>query len=280
MEEFFADGGPCSLNTDMPIPTFDDNARPLTSELDDGERLTHSPTAAAVGASNTSSTPEPLPKSPATIKKKRKSGCVTTAARISRVSRPTSRKVGDCPGLPVLQRRFNLQDPISLEIVNLAENFLRPDLTNYLREALPRWKESGLWLQEQLPEPLVSGPGSAKLFRAYHYICRLEDRIGDDQVRNRVAAALLHTGYEQACLEWRRFQHANRRQQKGRGDASAVIDNILAEVHEDWKDPRMRKFLRSRFHDKKRYGKRWLTVGKSLGESTLIACSGRVASMM
>ncbi|OCK77488.1 hypothetical protein K432DRAFT_304089 [Lepidopterella palustris CBS 459.81] len=174
---------------------------------------------------------------------------------------------------------YDLPDKVTLEIFELSESFIRPDLLEFLKEALPRWKKNGLWLQEQLPEPLTRGTGREKLLNAYSCICRLESRMGDDQIRNKMAVIMLHSAYEQACKEWRACGTQGRKR-KGRGDASSVIDEILERLHDDWNQSDRKVQLRSRFHDKKRYGKRWLILTKALGMSLLIACSPKITSVV
>ncbi|KAJ5201487.1 uncharacterized protein N7498_006150 [Penicillium cinerascens] len=173
--------------------------------------------------------------------------------------------------------KYNLPDKILHEILEISENFIRPDLVEFLEESLPRWKTAGLWLQEQIPAPSTEGSGRTRLLNAYSCIFKLENRIRDDQILNRVAVATLYTTYEQAYLEWR---HAGSQQCKGqgRGDASTVIDGILVELHPDWHLGDRKRHLRSRFHDKKRFGKRWLMLIRLLGESILISCSTQIAS--
>jgi hypothetical protein len=173
----------------------------------------------------------------------------------------------------------DLPDKVLKEIFEMSENFIRPDLLEYLEEALPRWHKTGFWLQEQLPEPLTQGTGRAKLFNAYSCICKLETRIEDDQIRCRMAVIMLHSAYEQACKEWRTYGGQGDKG-KGRGDASSVIDEILERLHDDWRQSNRKVQLRSRFHDKKRYGKRWLILTKALGMSLLIACSPKINSVV
>nr|DAD54575.1 TPA_asm: putative TF [Fusarium equiseti] len=173
--------------------------------------------------------------------------------------------------------KYNLSHKSLHEISDISENCIRPDLVEFLEERLTRWKKTGFWHQDQIPEPTASGAGREKLIDAYSCICRLESRMKDDQILNRVAVVMLHTAYEQACQEWR---HAGTHQRKGRGrgDATTVIDEILSELHEDWDVGDRKRYHRSRFHDKKRFGKRWLVLIKSLGVGILLCSSQRLAS--
>lgn len=176
-----------------------------------------------------------------------------------------------------LGTKYNLPNKILLDIEEISEDFLRPDLIGFLQESLPRWKTRGFWIQEQIQEPGAKGSGRTKLFKAYSCICKPDSRFRDDQILNRMAVAMLHTAYEQAYREWRQAG-SQKPKGHGRGDASTVIDDILVELHPDWHLDERKRHLRSRFHDKKRFGKRWLLLARSLGESILISCAPRIAS--
>ncbi|KAF5630183.1 acetyl synthetase [Fusarium sp. NRRL 25303] len=173
--------------------------------------------------------------------------------------------------------KYNLSDKSLHEIADISENCMRPDLVEFLEETLTRWKKTGFWHQEQIPQPTANGAGRARLIDAYSCICRLESRMKDDQILNRVAVVMLHTAYEQACQEWR-HAGAHQRKGRGRGDATTVIDDILSGLHEDWDVGDKKRYHRSRFHDKKRFGKRWLVLIKSLGIGILLSSSQRLAS--
>ncbi|KAF2199583.1 hypothetical protein GQ43DRAFT_442356 [Delitschia confertaspora ATCC 74209] len=96
-----------------------------------------------------------------------------------------------------------------------------------------------------------------------------------------MAVVMLHSAYELACKEGPPHKRTRTaRTAKGRGDASAVIDDILARLHDDWDLSERKAQLRNRFHDKKRYGKRWLILTRALGDSLLFASSSRIASVV
>lgn len=70
---------------------------------------------------------------------------------------------------------------------------------------------------------------------------------------------------------------------QGRGDATCIIDNILEQLYHDgwtsWSDNK-RSAMRAKFHDRKRYGKRWVILAEGLGKAILLVCSSQVASMV
>jgi hypothetical protein len=68
----------------------------------------------------------------------------------------------------------------------------------------------------------------------------------------------------------------------GRGDATSMIDNILQNIHPDWGNIKAQKksTLRAKFHDEKRYGKRWSILVAGVGPSILFLCSQQLAKVV
>lgn len=62
----------------------------------------------------------------------------------------------------------------------------------------------------------------------------------------------------------------------------AIIDRILRAAHGNWKslDESQRKTLRARFHNSKRYGKRWMLLTEKLGRGILLLCSPKLAKIV
>ncbi|CAN8097032.1 unnamed protein product [Discula destructiva] len=193
----------------------------------------------------------------------------------------------------------------------LSQNVLREDYYSLLETELPRWAREGLWpatgsLQQQhdllnpgasspnsttasTPSPSSSSPSSSSshapspapcyssLERAYQAVCQLDKRMSDDVLRNRIALIQLHLEYTRT--HERRCQSAS--STRGRGDASHIIDRILESTHrEEWAelDQRRRADLRAKFHDQKRYGKRWAQLADALGPGILLVCATRLAN--
>jgi hypothetical protein len=105
-------------------------------------------------------------------------------------------------------------------------------------------------------------------------MCELDLRIGQDQIRKRAALVLLDCKYKEALVEWQSREKPQSSKGSigvGRGDASAMIDNILGHMHPDWNsyDARQRSKLRDKFHNEKRHGKRWAVLVTALGPSVL-----------
>jgi hypothetical protein len=124
-----------------------------------------------------------------------------------------------------------------------------------------------------------------KLERAYLAVCQLDTRMSDDVVRNRIALIQLHLEYTQTHEAMRRRHSDSSAGTKtastvGRGDASHVIDRILQNTHGEWEalDQRRRAELRAKFHDRKKYGKRWSQLADSLGAGILLVCATRLAN--
>ncbi|THC95242.1 hypothetical protein EYZ11_005281 [Aspergillus tanneri] len=58
-----------------------------------------------------------------------------------------------------------------------------------------------------------------------------------------------------------------------------MIDNILRRMHPDWNlyDALRRSKLRAKFHNEKRYGKRWAVLVAILGPSILFLCTSQLS---
>ena len=166
-------------------------------------------------------------------------------------------------------------------IANAAsQHILREDYLQFLEGELPRWGRDTLWGDARYPElPTAATSAYRELELAYSSVCRLDIRMGDDAIRNRVALIRLHLEYTKAYEGRGQNGHART---IGRGGASVIIDAILESIHQEWNtfDSKRKSDLRLRFHDRKRYGKRWLLLANSLGPSILLLCSPKIANMV
>lgn len=196
-------------------------------------------------------------------------------------------------------------------IKTLSQNVLCDDYYGLLKSELPRWAHEGLWPETpQKPLGLSSSSSSSslsssktislntsalagpapylKLERAYLAVCQLDTRMSDDVVRNRIALIQLHLEYTQTHETMRRRNSSSSpggtggktASTVGRGDASHVIDRILENTHSEWEalDQRRRAELRAKFHDRKKYGKRWSQLADALGPGILLVCATRLAN--
>ena len=189
------------------------------------------------------------------------------------------------------------QGASELMIRSLSQNILCEDFYGLLESELPRWTREGLWHETSLN---LSNPNSStapttasttntlplptsysKLERAYLAVCQLNSRMGDDMVRNRIALIQLHLEYT-GIQQGQRLNSPSTRIEStvGRGYASQAIDRILENIHDGWPTltPRRRAELRARFHDRKKYGKRWAQLATALGPGILLVCSTKLAS--
>lgn len=170
------------------------------------------------------------------------------------------------------------------KVVSAARTCIRTDYIHFLEMNLPHWNREGLWRQTWPPNRMASLKGYEKLQNAYSCVCRLDMRIGDDPIRSRIAMIFLHLEYEKSYCGWK-IQNSRRPRiatRVGRGNASSMIDNILANTHPEWRtsDARGKAELRANFHDRKRYGKRWLILVNALGPAILVLSSSKFAGMM
>lgn len=161
-------------------------------------------------------------------------------------------------------------------------DFIRDDYLAFLEENLTYWKESRLWPKSALATPHRGRSSYESLESIYSCMCQLDMRMMHDPIRKRAASVLLDAKYKQALDEWQSQKKSENHKASigvGRGDASAMIDNILQNRHSDWDtyDSRQRSDLRAKFHDEKRYGRRWAIFVAALGPSILFLCSAQLA---
>ena len=185
------------------------------------------------------------------------------------------------------------QGASELMVRSLSQNVLCEDFYSLLESELPRWTREGLWHQtsQNVPNPDASTaptvstlplPSSySKLERAYLAVCQLNARMGNDMVRNRIALIQLYLEYTEIQQGQRQTSPSNRIDSTvGRGYASQAIDRILENIHEGWGtlNQQRRAELRAKFHDRKKYGKRWSQLANALGPGILLICSTKLAS--
>ena len=185
------------------------------------------------------------------------------------------------------------QDASELLVSSLSQNIFYEDFYSLLQSELPRWTRDGLWHEtSQKPsDPDLSTTSTtntlplptlySKLERAYLAVCQLNARMGDDMVRNRIALIQLYREYTEIQQGQRQISPSHRIESTvGRGYASQAIDRILENIHEGWGslNQRRRAELRAKFHDRKKYGKRWSQLSNALGPGILLICSTKLAS--
>ncbi|KJK76278.1 hypothetical protein H634G_08418 [Metarhizium anisopliae BRIP 53293] len=182
---------------------------------------------------------------------------------------------------PVAETAGLLVDTPAFKAISAARTSIRTDYFRFLEINLGRWAQGGLW---QTSGPLDQTAGMNmydSLQVLYLRVCRLDMRIRDDAIRSRVALVLLHLKYEETCRQWnaRASRYPKPTSRVGRGSISSIIDSILENAHPEWTtaNSRQKAELRAKFHDQKRFGKRWWMLVDVLGPSILILCSSRFA---
>ncbi|EFY94066.2 hypothetical protein MAA_10470 [Metarhizium robertsii ARSEF 23] len=175
-------------------------------------------------------------------------------------------------------------DPVRQKILLAARTCIRADYLHFLQTNLARWSKEGLWQKESPQAAGASVRDYEKLRNAYSCVCRLDKRMRDDPIRTRIALVLLHLEYENTCLKWKtgRRNPSVVETRLGRGTTSSMIDQILENIHPEWRvaDARLRAELRADFHNRKRYGKRWWILTNALGPGLLILCSSKIAAII
>ncbi|KAH2464708.1 hypothetical protein KXV71_003371, partial [Aspergillus fumigatus] len=129
-------------------------------------------------------------------------------------------------------------------IQSVSKCILCEDYIVWLESELPRWTREGLWCETgQSLSPSAGTSRYRDLEPAYFYV---------------LASTI------------------------GRGDATRIIDTILESIHEGWRhlSPKRQSDLRAKFHERKKYGKRWLLLADRLGPGILLLCSTKTANLV
>lgn len=163
----------------------------------------------------------------------------------------------------------------------LSRNVLCEDFHTLLESELPRWTREGL-RNDALQNTTHPNSPRSKLEMAYLAVCQLNSRMSDDLVRSRMALIRLHLEYTEThrARQYHAAGGGRDASTVGRGGASHVIDGILRNIHEGWEalDAARRAKLRAKFHDRKRYGKRWAQLADAFGHGILLICSSKLAN--
>ncbi|OAR02777.1 hypothetical protein LLEC1_02918 [Akanthomyces lecanii] len=159
-------------------------------------------------------------------------------------------------------------------------NCIREDVVPFLIQNVGQWSEEGLW-HEELPSDQLATPSEGGLVHVYSCICRFDSRKEKDTIRSRAAMVILHAKYDalvtekppeqQLCIEGAR---------RGRGYASVMVDRLLRSIHPGWEtaNKEQKAELRAKFHERKRYGKRWSVLASQLGYGILFLASSKLAA--
>lgn len=105
----------------------------------------------------------------------------------------------------------------------------------------------------------------------------------EDAIYSRIALAKLHLEYLRVYEALRRHVSEKRkRSTAGRGDATCIIDNILQQLHPDWASlsEAQHRAVRNKFHERNRYGKRWVILANGLGKGILLLCSPKMVALV
>lgn len=167
------------------------------------------------------------------------------------------------------------------KVVFTAHTCISIQSIQFLETNLERWCRNGLWRNSSPLNMTTSLSGYEKLQRAYSFVCRLDTRMSEDAIRSRMAMVTLHLEYENTW-KTKPSKPNGASTSVGRGHTSSIIDRILESVHKNWAEcePRERAALRTKFHEWKRFGKRWWQLASILGPSIMLLSSARFAGMM
>lgn len=160
-------------------------------------------------------------------------------------------------------------------------NYIREDAIPLLTRNIPQWSKEGLWHEKFAPGgDLLAAPGEGGLAHVYSCICRFESRMGNDAIRTRAAMVILQAKYDALIAERLSEQPCIQGARRGRGYASVMVDRLLQSIHPGWEtaNKEHKAELRAKFHERKRYGKRWSVLTTHLGYGILFLASSELAA--
>ena len=161
---------------------------------------------------------------------------------------------------------------------------IRKNYLGFLTSNLSSWIKEGLWMPSTSTGLHRNNSCYRFLENIYSCVSQLDTHIEYDQIRKRVALVLLHTQYLASYRDWKSQEESKRRclMGVGQGDRTLMIDGILEQTTPSWSElnTKRRMQLRSLFHERKRYGKRWSVLQSELGPNILLLCSPQLANMV
>ncbi|ATY66448.1 hypothetical protein A9K55_000673 [Cordyceps militaris] len=160
-------------------------------------------------------------------------------------------------------------------------NYIREDAITLLTRNIPQWSKEGLWHEKFAPGgDLLATPGEGGLAHVYSCICRFESRMGNDAIRTRAAMVILQAKYDALIAQRLSEQPCIQGARRGRGYASVMVDRLLQSIHPGWEtaNKEHKAELRAKFHERKRYGKRWSVLTTHLGYGILFLASSELAA--
>lgn len=177
-------------------------------------------------------------------------------------------------------------------VIRDSRDILRADYLDYLESMLPSCSFAGggegaaaICAPPEGQQRRSSGASDFQGLRlAYSAVCQLDARMEADAVSGRIALMRLQLEYLRVHDGLRRREASGKRKRSttGRGDATCIIDEIMRQLHRDWNSlsEARRRALRAKFHERKRYGKRWIILASGLSKGILLLCSAKVVAMV
>ncbi|KAK8011009.1 hypothetical protein PG990_009974 [Apiospora arundinis] len=174
-------------------------------------------------------------------------------------------------------------------VIRDSRDILRADYLEYLESMLPSclFAGGGEGAAAICPPPEVRPSGVSDfqgLRLAYSAVCQLDTRMEADAIYSRIALMRLQLEYLRVHDRSQRREACGKRKRSttGRGDATCIIDEIMRQLHPNWDSlsEARRRALRAKFHERKRYGKRWIILASGLSKGILLLCSPKVVAMV
>ncbi|KAK8868401.1 ATP-dependent DNA helicase PIF1 [Apiospora arundinis] len=192
-------------------------------------------------------------------------------------------------GSPQYAASAGQQISLGRAVIRDSRDILRADYLEYLESMLPSclFAGGGEGAAAICPPPEVRPSGVSDfqgLRLAYSAVCQLDTRMEADAIYSRIALMRLQLEYLRVHDRSQRREACGKRKRSttGRGDATCIIDEIMRQLHPNWDSlsEARRRALRAKFHERKRYGKRWIILASGLSKGILLLCSPKVVAMV
>ncbi|KAK7997502.1 allantoinase [Apiospora arundinis] len=192
-------------------------------------------------------------------------------------------------GSPQYAASAGQQISLGRAVIRDSRDILRVDYLEYLESMLPSclFAGGGEGAAAICPPPEVRPSGVSDfqgLRLAYSAVCQLDTRMEADAIYSRIALMRLQLEYLRVHDRSQRREACGKRKRSttGRGDATCIIDEIMRQLHPNWDSlsEARRRALRAKFHERKRYGKRWIILASGLSKGILLLCSPKVVAMV
>ena len=175
----------------------------------------------------------------------------------------------------------SISDESIMRVMNASNAIIRHDVMEFLIKWFPKWQKHGLWHYSSSVAAVKGLTATKCLQEAYNNVIKLESQMTNNPIRYRMALIILHWAYIRICTTVKSDTYDKKRK-RGQGDASSAVNIVLKKAHVNWDSLSLKEQgkHRSTFHNKKRFGQRWLNLAESIGFGVLLVCGKEAVAVM